>query len=60
MRQLRRNPSLTAVAVITVALGIGENTAVFSLIDAVPLKALPVRDPEQLVIISNKPSEPLS
>jgi predicted permease len=52
LRQLRRNPDFTAVAVITLALGIGTNTAIFSVIDAVMLRMLPVQSPERLVQIA--------
>src|SRR5579863_1521976 len=49
-RMLRKNPSFSAVAVLTLALGIGANTAIFSLIDALMLKNLPVKHPEELVL----------
>jgi predicted permease len=49
LRGMRRSPGFTAVAVLSLALGIGANTAIFSLIDALMLRALPVRDPGRLV-----------
>ncbi|HEV8037647.1 MAG TPA: ABC transporter permease, partial [Bryobacteraceae bacterium] len=49
IRALRSAPGFAAVAVLSLALGIGANTAIFSLIDAVILKSLPVRHPEELV-----------
>lgn len=49
-RQLRRSSGLTAVIVLSLTLGIGANTAVFTLIDAVMIKTLPVQDPQQLVL----------
>jgi putative ABC transport system permease protein len=57
VRSLLRNPGFTAVAVITLMLAIGVNTTIFSVVNAVLLKALPFRDPQQLVSV-HKTSSP--
>jgi putative ABC transport system permease protein len=59
LRQLNRSPGFTAVAVLILALGIGANTAVFSLINGLMLRTLPVRDPGRLVeLLHHYPGEP--
>jgi len=53
LRMLRKNPGFTVVAVVTLALGIGANTAIFTLINAVMLKSLPVANPHELYRVGN-------
>ena len=59
LRMMRRAPGFTAIALLSLGLGIGANTAIFSLIHTLMLRLLPVRDPQQLVELLNKyPGEP--
>src|SRR5215470_6476560 len=51
LRQLRNSPAFTLIAILTLALGIGANTAIFQLIDAIRLRTIPVKNPEQLATV---------
>ena len=56
LRGLRQSPVFTAVAVVSVALGIGANTAIFTMLDQVLLRLLPVKDPQGLVLLTSRGS----
>src|SRR5262245_2247103 len=58
LRILRQSPVFTAVAVTSLALGIGANTAIFTLADAILLRSLPLPNPQELVVLASNPSEP--
>ena len=54
IRSLRTTPIVTAVAILSLALGIGANTAMFSLVDSLILRALPVREPQRLAVLTDR------
>ena len=58
LRVLAQNRGFAAVAILSLALGIGANTAIFTLIDYVVLRSLPARSPDQLVVLARNPEKP--
>src|ERR1043166_9996175 len=57
LRSLRKRPAFAAIAIVTLMLGIGANTAIFTLVNAVMFKSLPVHNPQELVLFSDVAGE---
>ena len=58
LRGLRRSPLITVAILLTIALGVGANTAIFSVVDAVMIRSRPFPDPERLVLLYEKDQGP--
>src|SRR5881628_1002435 len=58
LRVVLKTPGVSAIAVLSLGLGIGANTAIFSLVDTVLLKLLPVKSPQELYLVATNPSRP--
>src|SRR5580658_9718541 len=54
LRAIRRSPLFASVAILSLALGIGANTAIFTLMDQLMLRRLPIKDPDQLVVLHQR------
>jgi hypothetical protein len=57
LRFLRKNPGFAAISVLTLAFGIGGNTAIFTMVDAIALRGLPYREPDRLVAIETRKTQ---
>src|SRR5215471_18826829 len=57
VRTLKATPVVSAVAILSLALGIGANTAIFSIVNSLLLRALPVKEPQQLALVTEDPTK---